>query len=70
VITGATTRIGDELVRCGENGFELVIDADEAKFRRRLNVCAAGVNVESVEKPNPKEETSLAHRQFPRLFNN
>jgi len=38
-----------------ENGFDLVIGADEAKFRRRLNGCATGVNVESVEKLNPEE---------------
>jgi short-subunit dehydrogenase len=51
IVTGASTGIGYELARCcAQNGFDLVIAADEAKiFDAATNFRAHGVNVEAVE---------------------
>ncbi len=51
VVTGASTGIGYELARCcAENGFNLVIAADEPKIQQAAETFrATGVNVDSVE---------------------
>ena len=51
VVTGASTGIGYELAKCcAENGFDLVIAADEPKIQHAAETFRAmGVNVTSVE---------------------
>lgn len=51
VVTGASTGIGYELAKCcAENGFDLVIAADEARIHDAALACRAlGAQVESVE---------------------
>jgi len=51
VVTGASTGIGYELAKCcAENGFDLVIAADEPKIQQAVETFrATGVNVEAVD---------------------
>jgi uncharacterized protein len=51
VVTGASTGIGRELAKqCGENGFNLVLVADEPKIREAADeLRKAGVEVDAVE---------------------
>jgi short-subunit dehydrogenase len=51
IVTGASSGIGYELARCcAENGFDLLIAADQPEIREAARELAAlGVNVEAVE---------------------
>ncbi|HEY1233609.1 MAG TPA: SDR family NAD(P)-dependent oxidoreductase [Candidatus Binatia bacterium] len=51
VVTGASTGIGYELAKCcAENGFDLLIAADESKIQEAAETFrATGVNVEALE---------------------
>src|SRR5438128_7745282 len=51
IVTGASSGIGYELARCcAENGFDLLIAADQPEIREAAGQLAAlGVNVEAVE---------------------
>jgi short-subunit dehydrogenase len=51
IVTGASTGIGYELAkRCAENGFDLLVAADEPAINQAAqDFRALGVNVEAVE---------------------
>lgn len=51
VVTGASTGIGFELARvCAENGFDLLVVADEAKINEAAQAfCLGGARVEALE---------------------